>query len=139
MVDGGVRIKLEDFQPVHDNCESCDRIIDDPTLGYMRCKSYINPTYWWSYGRSCPLVDKGAVSIHDVVKKAIATGLIIKEKAFYIYNHQGLSSTIDGVINALKLNRGMCTEIRRKLGLSVDETEQGKIRVGQQKHKKKKR
>ena len=138
MTDGGIKINLKDFQEVHDKCEGCDKILNDKELGYMRCQAYVNPTYWWSNGRECPLVSKGTISLHDVVKRAIGEGVITKDGPYFMYNHQGLSSSINGVIGALKRNRSMCNDIKRKLGIAID-SEQGKVRVGQQKQKKKKR
>lgn len=74
--EGGIKIKLKDFQPIHDKCVTdveginrCNRVYDDEKLGYLRCLAYINPSYWWDHIGSCPLASHVHGSFDSKQKK----------------------------------------------------------------------
>jgi len=131
-----MQVELKEFQPIDEKCGDCHRSMEEEELGYKRCGVYINPSYWWSSGRKCPLMAKQALSTQDIVKMAIKEGIIIKEGPIFIYGGRKLAGSISGLIGSIKQNRQLLSDIKRKLGMQDSEEESGKIRVGQQKQKK---
>jgi hypothetical protein len=131
-----VQIELKEFQPISEKCGDCHRAVEEQELGYRRCTAYVNPSYWWSDGRNCPLMARQTLSIQDVVKMAIQEGIIIKDGPLFVYGGRKLAGSIAGLIGSMKQNRQLLTDVKRKLGMQDIEEESGKIRVGQQKQKK---
>jgi len=43
-----VELSAGPFQPVIEQCEGCDRIVEQNTIRY--CKTYVNPTAKWRLG-----------------------------------------------------------------------------------------
>lgn len=86
---GGVRIELKDFQPIHDKCatsekedERCNKICDEPELGYRRCSAYVNPSYWWDHRGHCPLASHVSLSEKDTEQGKKRVGQL-KQKSWY--------------------------------------------------------
>jgi len=131
-----MKAELKEFQPITERCGSCSRAVDEEELGYKRCTAYINPTYWWTGNKCCPLIEREALSVQDIVKMAVKEGIIRKEGTLFVYGGRSIANSISGLIGGIKRNRGLLTDIKRKLGMRDVEEEQGKIRVGQQKQKK---
>lgn len=131
-----MKISLKDFQPITENCIGCEKVVDEPELGHERCAAYINPSYWWSGGRSCPLTSKGILTPNDIAKMAIKEGLIVKEGIAFVYEGQKIPGGTDAVASLVRRNRNIYVDLKRKLGITDSADEQGKVRVGQQKQKK---
>lgn len=136
--DGGIQIELKDFQPVHERCEGCNRTVNDKELGFVRCEAYINPTYWWTGGKYCPLAVREVLSVQDVVKMAIEKGVITKDSGLFTYNNQRFSG-IKSLMGLFRRNQNLYADLKRSVGIIDTVKEEGKTRVGQQKGKKHRR
>lgn len=42
-------------KPIHEKCMGCLMIIKIGGEKTWKCSCYINPSYWWEYGRKCPI------------------------------------------------------------------------------------
>lgn len=132
-----MKILKEEFLPVAEECGNCERTLHDEELGYKRCAAYLNPSYWWTGGRHCPLVSSGILSVADIVKIAVKEGLIKKEGTAFIFSGQRILGGMGAVIGLFKRNKNFLSDVKRQLGITTgSEEEQGKVRVGQQKQKK---
>ena len=132
-----MEVRLEEFQPITEECGTCIRAVDEKELGYKRCGAYINPSYWWSGDKHCPLVAKESMSTQDVIKMAIKGEVIKRDRAGFVYQGRILSGNMSELIGTVKRNKELLADIKRKLGIQeVIEEDQGKVRVGQQKQKK---
>ena len=131
-----MEILAKDWKPVVEGCVGCARVMDDKELGFERCNAYINPSYWWSGGRHCPLTAKEMVTAADVAKMAIEEGIITKQSGNFVYANQRVAGNVGAVTSLLKRNKSILAEVKRKLGMTDGDTDQGKVRVGQQKQKK---
>lgn len=136
--EGGIKIELKDFQPIHERCEGCNRAINEEELGFVRCEAYTNPTYWWNDNRYCPLAVQEVISVQDVVKIAIEKNVIGKDSGLFTYNRQRFSS-IKSLMGLFRRNQNLYADLKRSVGIVDTVKEEGKTRVGQQKGKKHRR
>ena len=73
--------------PAHEKCSNCNRTYKDESNSNIYCKVYINPNYWWSGDRYCPLADREKMMPSDVVNMAIGSGLVISDGKFRVYKN----------------------------------------------------
>lgn len=135
-----MNIELKEFRPIVEQCGACSRAVEDEELGFKRCSAYINPSYWWIGGRSCPLTAKGVINAADIAKMALKEGLIKSEGGLFLYNNQRIAANVGGVAAFIKRNKPVLEGLKRQLGITDGTGDpEGKVRVGQQKQKKSRR
>lgn len=128
-------MKDAEFLPIHENCSDCSKTVKDGD--HRRCEAYVNPTYWWSNGRVCPLKPSKMMGIPDIAQLAAKEGIVTTEGGVFSYGGKKIAKSIGGVTQFLKSDKIALAAVRKKLGIHDGDTEQGKVRVGQQKQKKK--
>lgn len=131
--------KIEEFGPIHENCQGCVKVEESEEIGRERCIAYVNPSYWWTNGRTCALVTREAVSVLDVARLAIEKNVFKKSGPSFLFNNQSVGNSAETIAALFRRNKTLLSEIKRKLGIVEGAMEEGKIRVGQQKQKRKHR
>jgi hypothetical protein len=134
-----VAMKKEDlvFEPIHENCRGCKKVVKENDVRH--CEAYVRPEYWWTNGRHCPLRPTGMMGIGDIAKMGLKEGVFGEEGGVFTYGGRKIAKSVGGVTQFLKSDKSALASVKKSLGIHDGDTEQGKMRVGQQKQKKNKR
>lgn len=130
-----MKVNKDEFLPVAEECKSCPKVFKHE--GERKCEAYINPPYWWTQGRRCPLAKAERLTTFDIASMAIKQEIFIEKEGVFLYDGKQAAPNINGLAQLMNRNKQLLVEVKGKLGIHDGDVEDvGKVRAGQQKQKK---